>query len=261
MLLKITRSCHMGCIHCLDDAIPCNDHMDMKTFQDAIDFFNQFGGIELIISGGEPTDNPLWANMIRYALDNTYGSTGTGICHVTLATNGMNIADNIDAQNYLMTLMDRYGDKFSIQVTHVDAYYPQKVDLSSNFFKLRNVVVCKEIEAMYPIGRARDNNLPWSSKCSKCFNIRSAVRSIGDLANATLMLNLKNKFCTPQIDIHGNIKLGESRLCPVASSIYKPIEQIVSDICNFTCSRCDIINQKLPESYLNAIGEVKKENY
>lgn len=258
MLLKITESCHMGCSHCLDDAKPCENHMTFRVFQDAISFFNQFGGIELIISGGEPTDNPDCLDMLKYALERSHGSTGTGVCHITLATNGMNIAKSHDMQSYIMLLMDRYHDKLSVQVTHVDQYYPQEVDFSSNFFKCKGVVICREIEAMYPIGRARDNNLPWQSKCSKCFNIRSAVRSTEDLGKSTLMLNLKNKFCTPQVDIYGNIKLGESRLCPVASSIYKPTEQIIEDICNFTCSECDMINQKLPEAYLHAIGEVKK---
>ena len=259
MLLKITESCHMGCSHCLDDAKPCDNHMDMRTFEDAISFFNQFGGIELIISGGEPTDHPNWINMLEYALERTHGSTGTGVCHITLTTNGMNIANNRDAQDYLMFLMDRYNNKLSIQVTHIDKYYPQEVDFSSDFFKCHHVVVCRNLEVIYPIGRARINNLPWQSKCSKCFNIRSAVRTTEDLGKATLMLNLKNKFCTPHVDIHGNIKLGESRLCPIASNIYKPTEQIIKDICNFTCSECDMINQKLPEAYLHAIGEVKKE--
>jgi hypothetical protein len=259
MLLKITESCHMGCTHCLDDAKPSNNHMTFRVFQDAISFFNQFGGVELIISGGEPTENPLWLEMLEYALKRCHGSTGTGICHITLATNGMNISNSRDIQSMLILLMDRYNN-LSIQVTHVDQYYPQEVDLSSSFFKCERVVVCTEIEGMYPIGRARDNNLPWQSKCSKCFNIRSSVRNLEDLNKATIMLNLKGKFCTPQVDIYGNIKLGESRLCPIASTIYKPTEQIINDICSFTCSYCDMVNQKLPELYLHAIGEVKKEN-
>jgi hypothetical protein len=241
----------------MDNACPSENHMSDRVFQDAISFFNQFGGLELVIAGGEPTDHPDWINMLKYALEKAHGSTGTGVAHITLATNAMNIAGNRDVQNYLMLLMDRYCGKLTVQVTHVDKYYPKKVDLSENFFKLDTVAVCTEIEAMYPMGRARENNLPWNSKCSKCFNIRSAVRNMEDLSKATIMLALKGKFCTPQIDIYGNIKLGESALCPVASNIYKPTEEIIKDICNFTCKGCDFINNRLPEHYLRAIGETK----
>lgn len=256
MLLSITNSCHMGCMHCMDDAKPCEEHMNFKTFIDAVSFFNQMGGIELVITGGEPTDNPEWMHMLKYALDTAHGSSGAGYAHITLTTNGMTIANNKDIQVYLLTLFEKYTGKLTVQVTHVDEYYPQVVNLDQKFFDLApHVVVCKKIEAMYPMGRARKNNLPWSSKCSKCFNIRSAVRHFDSLATATLTLALKEKFCTPQVDIYGNIKLGESCLCPVVSNIYNSTEKIIKDIKNFKCSGCDIINKNLPKEYLMAIGE------
>ena len=188
MIISITESCHMGCSHCMDDARPCDKHMSMRTFQDAISFFNQFGGIECLITGGEPTDNPEWLEMLEYALQHVHGSTGTGIAHITLATNAMNIANDRDVQHYLLHLMERHRN-FSIQVTHVDQYYPISVDLSQDFFKCDRVVVCTKIEAMYPLGRARDNNLPWQAKCSKCFNIRSATRTFRDLSKAIYFIS------------------------------------------------------------------------
>jgi len=255
MLISITESCRMGCSHCMDDAKPCDRHMTLQTFKDAIQkAFNVYGGFECVITGGEPTENPQWLEMFIYALEYAKGSIFKG-AHITLTTNAMNIADNHDLQTYLMMLMQKYRNIFTIQVTHVDKYYPINVNLDNNFFKLEQVVVCHEIEAMYPMGRARVNNLPWNFKGSKCFNIRSLVRSTKDLRASTLALATKMKFCTPQIDIYGNIKLGESNLCPVASNIYKTEKEIVNDICNFTCRGCDMINMNLPESYLEAIGE------
>lgn len=252
MIISITESCHMGCSHCMDDAKPCMKHMTMKIFQDAIGAFNQFGGIECLITGGEPTENPEWLDMLRYALDRAHGSTGTGIAHITLATNGMNIAKSRDLQTYLMILMQKYGN-FNVQVTHVKEYYPIDVDFNTPFFNA--IGICTKIEAMYPMGRARDNKLPWQAKCSKCFNIRSATRHLQDVSKATFLLALKNKFCTPQISINGDIKLGESTLCPVCSSIYKGTGQITEDICNFTCHHCDMINNSLSKEQKQAIGE------
>lgn len=255
MIISITESCHMGCSHCMDDARPCDKHMSMRTFQDAISFFNQFGGIECLITGGEPTDNPEWIKMLEYALEHAHGSTGTGIAHITLTTNAMNIANNRDIQTYLLLLMQRYPGKLNIQVTHVDQYYPHHVDLSQSFFHCGPVVVCNSIEAIYPMGRARDNKMPWQAKCSKCFNIRSATRSFRDLSKASIMLAMRGKFCTPQVSINGDVKLGESTLCPPCSSIYTGTEQLINDICNFHCSGCDMINKHLTPEQRKAIGE------
>lgn len=252
MIISITESCHMGCSHCMDDAKPCMKHMSMRTFQDAISFFNQFGGIECVITGGEPTDNPEWLEMLKYALEHAHGSTGTGIAHITLATNGMNIAKSRDLQTYLMILMQKHGN-FNVQVTHVKEYYPIDVDFNTPFFDA--VGICTKIEAIYPMGRARDNKLPWQAKCSKCFNIRSATRSFRDLSKASIMLALRGKFCTPQVSISGELKLGESTLCPPCSSIYTGTEQLINDICNFHCNGCDMINKHLTSEQRKAIGE------
>lgn len=252
MIISITESCHMGCSHCMDDAKPCMKHMTMRTFKNAIYAFNKFGGVECLITGGEPTDNPEWIEMLEYAIKTVCGSTGTGIAHITLATNGMTIAKYRNIQEYLMILMDRHKN-FNVQVTHVKEYYPIDIDFNTPFFQA--VGICTKIEAMYPMGRARDNKLPWQAKCSKCFNIRSATRSLQDVRKATFLLATKNKFCTPQISINGDIKLGESTLCPVCSSIYKTTEEITEDICNFTCHYCDMINEHLSKEQRQAIGE------
>lgn len=258
MLISITESCHMGCKHCMDDAIPCNKHMDFNTFKDAIDFFNKYGGIECIITGGEPTDNPDWMKMVQYAVENVTGSTGdNNFSHITLTTNAMNIVNDSNAKDFLLFHIRKSNKKLSVQITSVDEYYPIKLDFSDPFFD--ETVIANYITAIYPQGRALKNNLKWNSKCSKCFNIRSLVRFSHNLNIATITLTSKMKFCTPQIDYQGYIKLGESCLCPRASSIYKPIDEIVNDICNFQCRNCDHINKQLPDPYLNSIGE-KREN-
>jgi hypothetical protein len=241
----------------MDDAVPCDRHMSLSTFKDCMDFFNKYGGIECVITGGEPTDNPDWMDIVQYAVGTIKGSSGTGIAHVTLTTNAMNIVNNEEAQKFLSYLDRRYNKKLSLQITHIDDLYPIDVDFSEPFFK--NMTIIHELTSMYPMGRALKNNLSWSSKCSKCFNIRSAVRFHHKLDTATLLLASKLKFCTPQIDYQGYIKLGESCLCPKVSSIYKPIEDIIDDICNFTCRKCDMINKNLSDAQLEAIGE-KREN-
>ena len=68
------------------------------------------------------------------------------------------------------------------------------------------------------------------------------------------MLAVKGLFCTPTINIHGDIKLGESDLCPICSSIYKSEQEIMNDILNFHCHQCDHINKNLSKQCLDIIG-------
>ena len=134
-------------------------------------------------------------------------------------------------------------------------YYPIRINTDDDIFKLNNVVFIDKVEHIYPMGRALDNNIKHDSVGSKCFNIRSITRNTKDLNNTFYQLFLRMKFCTPNVDIHGDIKLGESLLCPECSNIFKSDDEIVQDIVNFKCSKCDLINKKLPKEYRNAIGE------
>ena len=247
MLISITEVCRMGCLHCMDDAKPKGQHMSMETFQEAVNFFIRHDNSNFIMTGGEPTENPHFWEMVEYAAKR--------VPIVTVTTNGMNLVDNNDAYERINSLNKKYGEKILWQVTHVEKYYPQHINYFDKIFSLENVFLTTELEAIYPQGRARTNKLSWNSKGSKCFNIRSLARKFENFDLAIAGLKMKFKFCTPQIDIHGNIKLGESMLCPVASNIYKTPHKIVEDICNFKCSQCDIVNRRLPIQYLEAIGE------
>lgn len=257
MLIKITDKCNMNCTHCLDDAKPDNSHfMSYEDFMNSVSFFNKYGEGVFIISGGEPMEHPYFWTFLEYALDFVRTSLNVGCVVVT--TNGMYMTNDI-VYNKIKEYEDKYGFKFIFQVTSVEKYYPIKIDLTHKVFSLRSVCVCKEIESMYPMGRALDNNIQCPPhKCSKCFNIRSAVRSFKNLKLACQCLAFKAKFCAPAICYNGDIRLGESRLCPVASNIYKSHKEIVSDISNFTCKNpiCREINKTLPINALEAIGEI-----
>jgi organic radical activating enzyme len=258
MLIKITDKCKMNCIHCLDDARPDNDHfMSYEDFIKSVDFFNNNADGEFIISGGEPMEHPYFWMFLEYALDfvhNSFNTPGT----IVVTTNGMYM-DNDAVYSKIKDYQKKYNMKVFFQVTSVDEYYPIKINLNHKVFSLESVYIARKIESMYPMGRAITNNIPCNqSKCSKCFNIRSIIRSIKDMKMATRILATKGKFCTPSICYNGDIRLGESRLCPVASNIYKPQEEIIKDICNFTCSNnvCKSINSRLPKEALEAIGEI-----
>lgn len=248
MMIKITEKCSMGCTHCMNNASPHGEDMEYSVFQDALEFHAKYGGPFCIITGGEPTEHHSWMIFMIYALSILPN------VHFTLTTNGVWMQSHFDEiENFYKT----YGDRLMFQVTNDKRYYPVHIDLSLPVFDLPNVVVCETVEYIYPQGRAVENNLEWESKASKCFNIRAIVhqRPFIGLENTINVLTLKGKYCTPHITIDGDIKLGESDLCPICSNIYKDEHEIIKDIGIFKCNLCNHINKNLPENYRSIIGE------
>lgn len=248
MMIKITEHCSMGCIHCLNKATPNGKHMGLDTFKEAVAFQKEYGGPFCIITGGEPTEHPLFTYFIGYIMEELKQ------CFITVTTNGVWMQENF---SFIKGMDNVYGTRLMFQVTNDDRYYPIRIDWTLPVFQLNNVVVCDKVEHITPQGRALDNNLEWDSKASKCFNVRAITRQVvvKDLRTIIGMLAVKGKFCTPHIGIDGSIKLGESDLCPRCSHINKTHDEIICDILNFRCNLCSHVNCHLPEEYRKIIGE------
>lgn len=249
MLIKITDRCSMGCNHCLSDCTPDLCDMDFNTFVDTIDFhkkyccFNNSLSKPIIISGGEPTESSIFMNIIGYLFDNEHCRNNA----MTITTNGLWMSDN----EWFVKDLKKYLPNCQVQIVIDDRYYPIHVNENSPIFKYDNVFIGRDVMRIYPQGRALVNNLPWQAKASKCFNIRAITKQKKDssLSDILFTMTINGYFCTPHIDINGDIKLGESRLCPICSNIYKSEKEIINDILNFQCHQCDFINDKLPEIY------------
>lgn len=251
MMIKITEKCSMGCPHCMNDSKPIDKHMDKETFIKVIDFFNQYGGATVVISGGEPTEHPQFLDFI-----NTFMALTRPYIIVMIATNGIWMQTHKDE---IFKLLDEYSHRLMFQVTTVDEYYPVKIDTSLPVFKHENVFVCTKIERMYPQGRALTNHLEYvPPKGPKCANIRLVTHQVGmkSIRNIIAILLVKGGFvCTPHITVNGEIKLGESDLCPVCSNISKTEEEIINDILNFKCNDCKEALNNLPLQAKNILGE------
>ncbi len=241
MMIKITQKCSMNCTHCMNAATSNGEHMDFSTFINVIDFQKKYGGPVCFLTGGEPFEHPEFWKFIWYAM----GELPDRL--ITVATNGVALADPRNAQ--LVELACKEKRPLTFQVSTDPRYYPVQIDTSLPVYHLDNVTLIEEIPRIYPQGRAVSNNLPWQSIGSKCCNVRCVARQLTSptLFTIILMLLAHEKVCTPHIDVHGGIKLGESDLCPVCSSIFKSEKEIVEDIIKFECHQCDHINKNLPQ--------------
>ena len=248
MMIKITQKCSMGCTHCMNAATSNGEHMDFSTFINVIEFQKKYGGPVCFLTGGEPFEHPEFWNFIWYAL----GALPDRL--ITVATNGVALADPQNAQ--LVEMAYREKRPLTFQVSTDPRYYPVQIDTSLPVYHLGNVTLIDEIPRIYPQGRAVVNNLPWQSIGSKCCNVRCVARQLTSPTLFMIILTLfaHDKVCTPHIDVHGGIRLGESDLCPVCSNIFKNEKEIVEDIINFECHQCDHINKNLPQNVKDILG-------
>lgn len=251
MMIKITEQCGMGCTHCMNNASPNGRHMSLSVMDDVIKFFNTYGGILAILSGGEPSEHPMFEEIICKFMDGIRKDAA-----VALATNGLWMQDN---SKLVEKFENKYGKRLMIQVTSDSRFYPVSIDRNNPVYKHKNVVVVNKVLHIYPQGRAIANQLPHEMpKATKCTNIRLITHQVAvkKLVFIIAMMSTKGFQCTPHITIDGDIKLGESDLCPVCSNIYKSEEEIILDILGFKCYQCGKhLYENLPEQARVILGE------
>lgn len=229
MLILITSRCSMG-------VQPLHVRMqtgwrryEFSVFQDAIQFsLERAYPLPIMLSGGEPTEHPDFLHFVDYAIEQVQKKGGT----LMVMSNGDWLSQNT---SFLKDISMRRLPRFSIQVVIDDRYYPKHVNTNV----LRNydcVRLCQDVQHIYPQGRALVNKLPYDAKASKCFNARAVVKQLDFVSYQDLVLRYSlpyQKYCSPNIDMHGNIRVGE----------------IIDDIRNFSCHRCGFLNDKLDEKY------------
>jgi hypothetical protein len=230
--------------------------MELSTLRDVVDFLdnNDLLNFEVLISGGEPTEHPYFEQFAEYVFERLKESNYRKAAALTITTNGLWLLENYETA---VKMIDRWGDKYHqifFQVTNDKRYYPIKLEPHKRAFRHKNIIFCDAVEKIYPIGRAVTNNLEWEAGASKCFNIRALVHQRPEITLKEIRYFMLNSFslphvCSPHIDVQGNIKLGESDLCPVCASIYDEPNEIIQKIKSFQCHKCDFINDKLPDMY------------
>ena len=244
MMVKITQSCSMGCTHCLNDSKPCGKDMDEKTFRAALKFCAKAGNMLLMVTGGEPFEHNNYRKMFNVLREETQGLP----VMTTIATNGK-ILEKMSFDELDMFFI--FNPLTVFQITNDERFYPIRLNKDAPIYHKKyskHVELVRKVERVYPQGRALKNNIPWTSKGCKCFNIRAIPKQLGKDATLPYVINHMTSCglsCTPHIDVDGNIKVGESDLCPVCSNIYKSQEQVMEDIIHFECHRCDFINEKV----------------
>lgn len=257
MLVLLTSKCEMGCTHCMSNCTSEGIDMSFDTLELVCKRINEWNPRHVVLSGGEPTSHPKFKEMLSYV----YNEAGMNRV-ITVASNGLNLEKEY---NYLKEIKKSMPTVF-FQITNVPNLYPLKLDLSNPVYRLDNVVVCTELQRIYPLGRAVTNNLESSAKCSLCFNqrlVKAQLELKDNLAKAinpnttTKNLTIHNiiaalesagKYCTMCVTPSGKLTLGESLLCKPYADITMTEDEILYNMTKFDCETCEHINRSVVDT-------------
>lgn len=261
MLLHITDKCTMGCPHCIGDYKPDGGHMTKEVFSDALDFiFKTNEIVHIVITGGEPTEHPQFVELLELLFGRSLKHYKPIPSLVTITTNGFWCLEHPDEARRIAHGIPSMAIQVEWQVSADKRYYPKRLDVDNPLFKEDGFTLCDDcVTRIYPQGRAVDNNIPFQAKAPKCFNLRSIVKSVSSdssiiqspLSYAVMGLLMRGYSCTPSIGINGEIKLGESKLCPTCASIYDDIPVIEDKIRKFHCHNCEHLLSEEMIKYIN----------
>jgi MoaA/NifB/PqqE/SkfB family radical SAM enzyme len=232
----------MGCPHCLQDSREDGGFMSLETFYKAVLWGYSQGCRFVLISGGEPTENPEMENMLQQ-FDRFGWSKGM---RFAIASNGTWIED--DEKRKMMWRISRLKTYMAIQVYTNKKWYQDYDFIMEHRSELEQIPKCK-VDCDSPIwmqdlGRARDNEEaqrevelnPYNCSCLNAALVAQQIKSPYDFFP---MLENAGQLCKPAVDIDGNIHMSESRLCPSVGNVRDDSFTIVKNMFKFKpCMRC-----------------------
>jgi len=233
------------------------EEINFNTLKQICNKINTLNCKTLVISGGEPTEHSEFINVFKYINHKLKNK----VCYV-ITSNGMNLENNIHLYNSIMNI----NNNIMFQITNDKRFYPTSLNMNSYLYKKPNVIVCDNVERIYPLGRAKLNNLPYQANASKCFNLRLITAQLSlkykhlTLKDINETLEQNYKFCSLGYDYQGNIRLGESNLCKVIGNIDNDDNTIIKNILFDECKTCEFINKKVDKMYTDII-KLAKLNY
>lgn len=252
MLIKVTNRCGMGCSHCLEKSVPSEPHMDLDTFDRALEFTwrierlarERFGYALVLLSGGECTEHPDIVTLIERTISR--GFTPMLISNGTFLEN----------ETLKKELLHPRFEKVLIQITNDKRFYPRSVPRVDH----PRLLYVDSLTATVQLGRfkGKTSDLPGRSSPSS-FNFRSLTRSLQSSEEALAMIRGRamtgmSGHCSPSVSHDGSFVAGESRLCFQLGTVDSTPEQVTKTLLEMgSCNRCST-EAKLGPEHRRAIG-------
>jgi len=232
--------------------------MSMETFGKAVDFALKSGVRIVCVSGGEPSLNPNYAEMLRTCAEKFMIST--------FITNGEWLGT--EKEDVVLDILKKHTN-LKVQITSIKGLYRlheetvKKVDAFKQRLKdakLKHALTFDRDKLfMVALGRATEHEdimkqtLEHMNSMS-CF--ASALVSAQLPFKAAIdTLEMKGKFCHPLVDWKGNIHWSESVLCPHFANLDEDIEVIWKKANEWRpCCKCADVKKLLANTDPKYIG-------
>jgi hypothetical protein len=230
----------MSCSHCMEDATPAGEHMDLDLFKKALDFTEraeceviQSGmPVMVMLSGGECTDNPQIVEMAEQVVKRGWV--------LTLLTHGL----WLDNKEFRESLLRSEWRNVLVQVTNDDRYYPRKTVK----FQHPRVHYVDKLLVLSTIGRAASPKFDPKGlnprMAPSSFNFRSLVHHLKSVPKAIQFLRVrgclgKAGFCVPSVSPDGTVVAGESRFCYPIGTVDSTNEELTQAVLSMgSCNHC-----------------------
>jgi hypothetical protein len=195
--------------------------MSQRVFYNSLALFRKLGANVILISGGEPTLHPKWAEWTREALRSA--------AHVGIVTNGNWLIPEpytLAAENMIELLMENKG-RLSVQICSDPMWYPNHESIIAGYKRFAErypdvvefITLETKVAHIVSLGRAASNpdclEMAKNDKTitTSCF-IGALMSAQTDFKTAVCELEAHGRFCKPFIDFDGGIHWSESHLCP-----------------------------------------------
>jgi organic radical activating enzyme len=218
MLIMITNHCHMGCPHCMQDSGPDGKYMTGATFRQVKAFVQEAGPKVVLVTGGEPTEHPYWAEMTKELL------AVRGVEMAMILTNGEWIEDSEERIRMARLIRSSKG-RVKVQVYSHPKYYRRHEWTVAHEQQYRSIGCTPDFDSplfMQDLGRARQNCPEEVLACThspSCVNSHLLALQTHSLLMFSIIAERTGKFCRPLIDPDGGIHMSESWLCPEVAHV------------------------------------------
>jgi hypothetical protein len=209
----------------MQDSNPKGRHMTEDTFFQVLEFVRQAHPMVVNVTGGEPTEHPLWRAFSRALLD------VKGVEVLSILTNGSWIEDaktRIDMARFIRESRGRV----KVQVYSNPEYYKNDgwtVAHKAQFLSIGCTPDFGSPIFMQDLGRARKNcteEVESSDFVPSCINSHLLAMQARSMTNFFEMCIGAARFCRPLIDIDGGIHMSESWLCQTVAHVSDGVDEV-----------------------------------
>ena len=224
MLIQITNRCHMGCPHCMQESAANGKHMKPETFEQVLQFVREAGPMVVNVTGGEPTEHPLWRAFARALL----GVKGVAV--LSILTNGAWIEDNKTRIDMARLVREANG-RVKVQIYSNPLYYRDHEWTVSHEAQFRSIGCTPDFRSplfMQDLGRARRNcreEVEKSDFVPSCINSHLIAMQARSMRQFFEMCVGAAKFCRPLIDPDGGIHMSESWRCQTVAHVSDGVDE------------------------------------